>query len=294
MDPRTTRRRLILLAGALVAVPLLSSCASAPTASAPPLSVDVSKVESYSSTMALLDPVAGTIALPLDAYAMNDDDLILVETANDHLMDDCLKKSGFRNPLLDVDRRQGVRIADRRYGVWTDAEARYGYDLPPNPTADKLSELLQKQSQAWSDAQGKCYTKSAPLPILTLTVADANKTVVALGARGATEAFVYASGTKEWKKARQDWWDCMSGQGLTPRTGPEDWGPVIPADAEAALRTASIDVACKRKVDLVQRLANIEARYQAAFVAENQAALNTERGRVDQVLNKAKEIVGTR
>lgn len=282
------------LMGIPLTVMLLAGCASTSIPEPNQLSVDDSQIAHYESVIALLDRDTGTITLPLDAYAMSRDEAILIEMANDQLMDDCLQHYGLRNPLLRVDRRQAVRYADRRYGVWTDAEVRYGYELPPNPLGDTISGLLSQQSQQWSDVQAKCYTESDPLPLLTLSAAGALDSVIAVGARGAIEAYVYAAGTPEWKQARKDWWDCMSSNGLTPRTGATQWGPEIPASQEAALRAANIDVACKREVDLVQRLANLEARYQAAFVSENQAALVAQRNKVEEVLNRAREIVGTR
>ncbi len=283
----------------LIAVPLivamLTGCTSASPTSSDELSVDESELSQYRSVVALLDPQSGTITLPLDAFFMSDDERRLIETANDQLMDNCLQRYGFQNPLLGLDRRLGVvGFADRRYGVWSDEVLRYGYDIPPSPVGDQITAALIAQSKEWGDAEAKCYTESDPLPILTSGAVDAPDTVIALGARGVTEAYVYAASTPEWKQARQDWWACLSREGLTPRTGPTEWTPDIPTDAEAALRVANIDMACKTEVNLVQRLADLEARYQAAFAADNQAALVAQRGKVEEVLEQAGEIVGTR
>lgn len=286
------------MAAILIPAFLLAGCVAtngATTVGAEP-SLDDDTVGQFSSVIALLDRELGSITLPLDSYAMNRAEATQIEIANDILLDRCLRESGLRNPYLGkIDRTESPLIADRRFGPWTSSVNQYGYELPPNPVADQIGNILVAQDQQYSDAEARCFEDTEFLPLLTYddSQANADESPISLGARGVVEAYGYAQASPDWQAARTDWWDCMRDQGVTPRTGPTDWAPEIPADPEAAIRTAAIDVGCKDRVDLVQRLSNLEARYQAAFESEHLGALQAQRQEVEGLLETAASILGT-
>lgn len=278
---------LLLAAGAT-----LVSCSEPKSTS---LSISDDAVKSYSSTRAILDPSTGSITLPLDKYAMSWSDLNLVASANDKLIDSCLRTSSFTNPLLSLNRSTRVVPEDRRYGPWSPALAtRWGYGSPADDVASRGDTLLASQSQMWQSAQEQCYRSTKLLPSLSYSDSKASgaKSLIAVGAQGAGEAAVYAASQPAWTSARSKWWDCLRKNGIEPRTGANEWVPNGAGDGESAVRTAITDVMCKSQTGLVATLSNLEARYQRAYEAKNEAALSAQRAKVDSELQKAKQILG--
>ena len=62
-------------------------------------------------------------------------------------------------------------------------------------------------------------------------------------------------------------------------------GSPTPTALEEQIRVAVIDTTCKEGTDLVQRLGDIEARYQAAFIETDEAALLKQRTEVERGLS---------
>lgn len=145
----------------------------------------------------------------------------------------------------------------------------------------------------WSNQLNACYGSTEQLPLLVSGIVDADASrIIAVSSRGESEAYLAATGDAQWKAAREEWWDCLRDEGLVPQTGDADWGPPVPTELEEQIRVAIIDASCKEETDLVQRLGDVEARFQAAFIASEEAALREQRDEVDVVLREARAIVG--
>ncbi|NYJ30070.1 hypothetical protein HNR17_000843 [Galbitalea soli] len=221
-------------------------------------------------------------------------ELQVIDHANDVLLDDCLRKSGFTNPLRTLDRSAIPVAEDRRYGIWVAVNARrYAYELPSFAFAVKGDALLRAQSAAWSSAEDSCLRSTPLLPELTYTDSRAGLqgSPIKTGTDGAAAAYLAASRTKAWRIARQQWWACLRMHKVSPRTNATDWSPVLPTNPAAAPRTAMIDVNCKASTKIIQTLADIEARYQAAFIAHHREQLEFERRAVADAVREAKRVI---
>jgi hypothetical protein len=224
-------------------------------------------------------------------------DLLLVDRANDVLIDRCLRESGFTNPILDLERPETAPIEERRLGIWVEANAAsYGYGFPPNSFADEGNALLDSQSEEWGKAQATCYQTTDLVPALVYedAFAQSDGSAIAVGAKGRTESYSYAALQPEWRDARSDWWACLRENGVTPVTGDDDWAPEVPSDREAAVRVALIDIACKQETNLIHRITDKVAQYETAYVVKNEAALLAQRDAVDSVIAEAEAILDGR
>lgn len=275
----------------------LTGCAASqpkdPTAVFQP-SISQSDLASYLHVSAKLNGTDGTIQYPLDAYQMSAIDVQTVEAANDIIIDRCLKKSGLSNPLTQLDRLKTPVSEDRTFGLWNESNAaNYGYGTRPDPEAERGNQLLAAEPKTWGDAQAKCYATSKVLHELLYNNADslAKDSVLAVGTSGYWESMNYAAGTKQWKAAREALWSCWQSHGLTPRTGANDWSPQVPKDQKSQIRVALVDVKCKQQTGFEQKMANIVAQYQAAYVAKHEAALNQQLVQVRKVNAEAKAII---
>ncbi|MEJ1230713.1 MAG: hypothetical protein WDM88_09150 [Galbitalea sp.] len=135
---------------------LLEGCSAAGTSTEPHLSISSSTITKYSSVHATLSYTAGTITLPLDSYEMGWHDQTLIESANDILMDRCLRKSGYSNPLVNLDRESASEPMDRSFGVWVEASvAANGYNVPTNEVDEQAIALVANESTGWSKCRGR-------------------------------------------------------------------------------------------------------------------------------------------
>jgi hypothetical protein len=65
----------------------------------------------------------------------------------------------------------------------------------------------------------------------------------------------------------------------------------VPNDRNQQIRTARIDIDCKNRTNLIQRVADLEAKFQAVYMARNQGAVDSLRSAKTADLSKAREIV---
>ncbi|HEX4057669.1 MAG TPA: hypothetical protein VHX87_05065 [Galbitalea sp.] len=280
----TLKLMLAILAGAIVAG--ASGCAS----SSQP---DISQ---FSNVRAQLDSSNETITFPLDQYFMTFDEEREVEHANQILIDGCMRKYGLSDPVADADWQETSVPPNRKYGIWSLSSAeKYGYGEPEDPVAERTDKILQAQSQAWANIWTKCGDRTKLLPVMIeniLSGPGVKQTKV--GTTVGLEASDAASNNPKWAAARADWWKCLRSHGLVPRTGQGEWGPVLPTAETAQIRVAVQDVECKLKTNLVQKLADLESQYQAAYAQPQQAALVQQGKLKDKAVAEAKKIIATR
>ncbi len=250
--------------------------------------------DEFADARAVLDRTAQRIELPLDRYLMSDSEMRIVEHANAILIDECMEDAGFDYPAADGDWAAIAPTSERPYGLWSvESASQYGYDLPADPALEAISASGAYMTPDWSSELNACYGSTEQLPLLVSGIVDADASrITAASSRGESEAYLAATADPQWKAAREEWWDCLRDEGLVPQTGDADWGPPVPAEREEQIRVAIIDASCKEETDLVQRLGDVEARFQAAFIASEEAALREQRDEVDVVLREARAIVG--
>lgn len=229
---------------------------------------------------AVVDPVSGTIELPLDRYGMTDTERRTLEYAFDVVVSECMAARGFEYAVID--RREIQVKSDWRYGVWVESEvAKYGYGFPTDPATAELEKLNSAEyPPGWHDANTECGHEGASVVIaepLTTEQQAFNYYDVVMASDQAEDV------VREWK-------DCLDDQGVTP---PNDgWMPPEAEDAptEQQIAIALVDVRCKDDVDLVERLADLEADAQQATLDEREAEFAEQRAAIDEALQAAQQL----
>ena len=236
-----------------------------------------------------------TISLPLDHFEMSQTQVVEVEHANALLTDACMRKVGsFYPPASLVEWKAVAPVPDRRYGIWDETIAkRYGYGLPPSSVFDAANAKMRSLGKGWADKLASCQSPKNMLPVLRTDWADpTSEKVLSVSAEGETVSFQSAEANKAWSTARQDWWKCLRGHSVTPRTGPTDWVPKFPASQHAKqVQIALIDIRCKQKTHLISRLADLEDRYQLEFISLNAALLKKQSESVDKEMTRVSKIL---
>ena len=266
-------------ASAVVAFVLLSTV----TACAAPDLTD------YSSVRARLDPETHTIVMPLDAYSVEGRDIFLMDHANNLLIGDCMAESGLDYPRVAEDWQTRAVMPDRTYGLWTLTWAEeYGYEIPSDETSDEISKIEEGMPESWWEAARSCWSSYDELPVFGLFFDDEQSPAD----RGFLEASAYAAASEEWRSARDAWVDCLAEHGLKPFSD-TSFTPELPEDAQAQGEIAVQDVKCKDEVGLVQKVADLQAKYEAAYIDAHEAELSAFGQEIDDLMAKAIEIIAT-
>lgn len=176
-----------------------------------------------------------------------------------------------------------VPIGSREYGFWNpDYSEKYGYGIFENfsegtPLTDKEQEELKSCQE-------------------TPEIKDHSQSLKEIGKKTdlasniLTEARGYALKDPVWKEARKNWWDCLTREGLTPRTGDEAWGSKQSQDIDTStqagkeekVRIVLLEAKCSQETGMAQTLANLEASYQSPLIKENQSALNETKAAIQE------------
>lgn len=236
------------------------------------------------SVQAQLDYAKGTITLPLDAYVPTREEIALIDKANDKLITDCVKKAGLIYPAPG---HSTSLDQDRRFGIWNpDLAGKYGYGLPPSLSGSATPQTLPQETIA---AVRKCRQEIATtlLPVNTgKTVGNATVINTVNG-----NAYDQARQDPRWSQIREEWSQCLRDQGIKPVNGLDEWMPEAPSDKQAEIRIAVADVKCKTTVNMIQRLADINAAKQTTLIEKNDAALTEARKNKESVVSKARDVV---
>jgi len=268
----------------VVAVVFLTSVLGLTGCSGPDLS-------SYKDVRATLNDEDGTLGMPLDDYALVGADGIAVEHANALLTEQCMDESGKDFPRAHQDWASKSGSPDRSFGLWSETLAEtYGYDLPAQPGLEELEKTEAAMPDAWWTTYWNCSESTDLLPIMTPLSGDpASPSPVD---RGITESVGYTQNDPVFKKAREDWSECIGKEGLEPQDGPLLL-PKLPDDAESRSKIALDDVACKKQLGSMQIIADVMARYEAAYIDAHASELNEFRDTAREVLNEAQSIIAT-
>ncbi|AJT65483.1 hypothetical protein [Streptomyces chattanoogensis] len=242
---------------------------------------------------------ARQLALPLDAYASNDDNIHAIEDAQDILMRRCMNRLGKEWKVLPRVSARDVEPQNlRRYGV-IEAEAarRYGYHPRPEP------ESMVRRNRAWDErdrlpadvrraaygrnGQGGCSKTSRD----QLGGGTAQPEYHAFNQL--TSAALEASRrTPEVRSAKRKWSACMVKKGFRDAMaagGGKRWQTAGPTPAER--ETASADVACKQETDLVTVWASAETRIQRRLIRQHAKELREAKARHDHWLAAARRVL---
>lgn len=232
------------------------------------------------------DEVSGRIFLPLDVYGISVRESRVMNLAINMLVADCMKTRGFMADV--VDRVDEPLPADRRYGIWHLGEARkYGYGVLPASPAQQREEALNRRTMSPAEAAQFARCNKAPevraLAIIPLSAQ-----------RAAQSTYVSALQSAPGRSAIADWQACLTARGVQPDVQPDRlWFPIgaLPPDTERSRAIALVDVACKAKVRLVDRLVEIESQLQKLLLYREGPALVAERRKISHVVAEAQKII---
>ncbi|WP_146187331.1 hypothetical protein [Arthrobacter sp. HMWF013] len=214
-----------------------------------------------------------------------------VAHANALLLDECLAKGGRDFPRASQDWESIPNLPDRRYGVWSNADAKSnGYEFPAPPGSAELTAQEDALSESWWSAYQACQSDLNLFQPLRPNGSSQNSPVD----QGMRESFEALKASVEFASALKEWTSCVTSKGLTPNPADNAMVPAFPPAGEEQLRVAAIDVECKESLNSVQPLADFEARHQMAFIARHESELTEHRAQVDKVLAEAREVLATR
>ncbi|WP_237189894.1 hypothetical protein [Rothia nasimurium] len=231
-----------------------------------------STAQQDTSATATLDYENNVIIKPLDEYSETSYSGRIYNRLIDTMYTQCLAQKGITYNPGELT----TPIGSREYGFWnTTYIKQYGYSIfEPYSGETTLTDQEHKELEA-------CYEEKTEIKELHqyLQTVSAN---TSLPEKLRTEARSHAIRNPAWQKAREQWWQCLENNGLTPRTGDEEWGTKqemevdtsSDAGKQEAVRIALTEANCSQETGLAQTLADLEASYQAPLIKENQAALN--------------------
>ncbi|ROS28601.1 hypothetical protein EDF22_0326 [Rathayibacter sp. PhB127] len=276
--------------GALLAVASLSGCA-------------VGATKPDDSAHAYLDSVSGEIVMPLDEYAFygRHADHQVFKAAARAVIVECVKSKGFTTSPARTQPDPATDLDDRTFGLWEDQRAaRYGFAFAASPMDVALENARAAGGVQWSAAYDACNQgDESVIDTMDAVTPPQDERLNSLASRLESEALTRAQKDERWQRAREPWEQCLKEAGLTPESGehymskqsnalPESYGG---SSSEEGIRLASIEARCNTESRLTQTLADLEAAYQQPLIDANQAALNEEKERKQQLLVAAREYI---
>jgi len=255
---------------------------------------------------AVFDERTGEIHFPIDDYSLVGTwaDSRLFRTALNIDLGRCMRAKGFVFRADQIPKTNTEsHTADRRYGLWDVEEAkRLGLSAPNPPFSQVFNEDHTAGGEKWEAAIENCQANPSPdfAGVYPTSKEFAGDT---LPNRIANDASNWAREQSEWNAAREAWWTCLRKDGLTPETSSQSWsvsesnaiprsedGVALP-DNPQSIRIAYSQARCNVETGMAQTLGNLEASYQAALIAKNQAALNVLKTEKAERLKRARDFI---
>ncbi|WP_309133418.1 hypothetical protein [Cellulomonas sp.] len=221
---------------------------------------------------AVVDRAAGTITLPVDGLRSPRDELVTTQTAQRHFLSTCMTERGFgEHWAFDGPVEPAVPPGSTApYGVWRESDVRAtGYQHAAGTDAGR--SLEGDEAVASRQCEGEMVAAGLAVDVDRVT---------ALAEEHRAGGWIRALGTDEGGALRDRWVRCLAEAGVAAPVAddPESMVPegILEAPFDEQVRVGLLDVACKDRLDLVQRLADLDAAAQAAYLertAEFQAAV---------------------
>ncbi|MFD9723954.1 hypothetical protein [Streptomyces sp. NPDC059072] len=281
------------------------------------------------------EPVAGTaphilnsakLTFPFDAYVVRDDQVALLTRAQNTLVDQCMKRYGFR-----YTGRNGSTFPNGRarlYGVSdADKAALYGYGNPDFPSGDgqhAASEpqlgpneslflngekeedpskpVPMSQEEAERTGQGAITVVGQTVPAggcrresyLKLYAPTKDSVDIMFAQNMATDSYLRSGEDSRVRKVTAEWSACMAEKGYKtdhPVSPEEDLGFQSAPSSPPAIAAAQHDVACKDRTNLVGVWHTIQTAYQKQLIEENAETLDLAKKQMEDRLRLAAQVV---
>lgn len=239
----------------------------------------------FESARALLDYKTQMIVTPLDEFSPTPEEAVAIEHANVLVLARCMNEFGLEYPRAETTWDERAPIQDRTFGIWSPELAQlYGYDYPPNPESDRISEVERTLPESWSVTWRTCLSRNEQLP-LAVPFSSPNETPVDQGTRESLEG---ARHDDAWKVAVDEWTDCVEQAGLQVSDA-ASLVPELTTDLESNLHIAVADVKCKEENRIAQRLGDILSAYEEEFIQAHESELAEYRSWVEKTVGMARD-----
>jgi hypothetical protein len=272
---------LIAFTVSALAAGLLAGCATeAPTADTEDALPEVS-IENYDDVTATLDFEHAVATLPLDQYDIDSPEYVIrVLHAIAVRTDECMVDAGFPATAGSSDWTPYQQEEDRGYGLWSVAYAsQFGTDLANVAGAPDLDTLSMGVEY---NKQYVLCKESANESLMDELLFSQEMNIDAKIRRQSQELTLASA---DGKQARLDWSACMEARGLV--LDPIDGRPSAQygqQGKEAEIQASVIEAECAASSGAVQKIFDIQARYEAAFMDTQAAQLKAFAGQRDKAI----------
>ncbi|WP_271395884.1 hypothetical protein [Neomicrococcus lactis] len=240
------------------------------------------------SVTATLNAETMQIGFPVDAYGMSAEDRQIVGHAEAILIDRCMSAEGFGNPYLAYYQRDrgSEQFPDWRYGVWN---APY---VAKNGIGKRGNEVDEtKLPEAQLSALVNCSRANTLRIIDDSEVVQGEPPTVLFTA--SLRGFEAATSGDEGRKIRAEWVACLESVGFRPM--PDERSMLVqvsgPEDSEEFLTAIVADAKCKDQLNTVQRLADIDANQQQAYLEQHEAEAIASKDEAKAVVERAQALI---
>ncbi|WP_407342178.1 hypothetical protein [Pengzhenrongella phosphoraccumulans] len=213
------------------------------------------------SAHAVIDPVTGVVTTPFTSFQVSQNDLDIMMSAWDLARSRCMADAGYADSFVFAVTRTALRDTSRLYGIWNRDDLRQrGYAEPALDPYDGEGSEIHVSSPAVEAAMQSCVDQVRPMGfIFEPTSFDDIKPAVG------AESAIYRP---EGQAVIAEWTACLEAHEVA---APDEEGSLQPAGVLSMslpeqVRIGLIDIDCKESTDLRQRLADIDAGDQQAYL----------------------------
>ena len=253
---------------------------------APRMSLPAVDRSASSEIFADMDASTGEVSLPMDKYWYTEQENVYVNSAVAFLIEDCVEAEGHTMVSWSG---EGKGRQDLRYGQWSASLAAKNGQMPEIWTVPGVRE---KTSIAISPSDEKAYE------LCTTSVGRAGFPELLPGLandpsvqnRIVQDAAALTEQDTEYLVYRDAWLDCITSKGLKTSED-ESWNLTVAGSKEEEIRTELLNVECKEKSGGSSTPYDINARYQATMMKDNQAVLNELVDKKTAAVERARDVL---
>lgn len=296
LEVREARRvRSPIAFAALAALLLLAACASTPPPSPSPSAstldalADVS-IDGYEHVRAELDFDNGVASLPIDEFTKGNPAIQMKALhAIALLADRCLAEQGLPTLSERYDWSPYTDEENRRYGLWSVSLAsKHGLDVAPSAGLRSRNIDTTDLGVDFNEAYERCRESAEQAlwdELTFLSDADLDRRI---RLRSAELALAHSDGAT----AAAAWRACTDAHEVVidPTNGLPSEHYAAQSE-ESAIRVAVIQAECAASTGAIQTLFDLQARYEAAFIDQQAAALREFSVRLDEVVTALDEVI---
>jgi hypothetical protein len=245
------------------------------------------------------------VTLPLDSYRASPGEQLVIDRARGALFRSCMARFGLTMPKRDPAPVIGDPNRERYMLADEQAARSRGYHPPPaeQAAARRAAEPRRLPPDYLAAASGRGAVRIRGVPVPSGGCAGEATRRLTLGGSAVAVQRVEELSAWSWDRAKRDqrvvavfaaWSACMDESGYhyrTPMAANDDPAFRTGTPTAREIATATADVRCKRRVNLIGTWAAVEAAYQRQAIAQRRAELQAAKKTVTTQLSVAAQIV---